>query len=74
MHQTASKIGVYLFVYLFFNAVLNPVLTVPVVPQFGLQHFELHHHLNAEVQEQLHPQLPECVSYRATHGHTRQHH
>lgn len=44
------------------------------VPQLSLQYPQLHHHFNAQIQEQLHPQLPECVSNRAAHGHAGQHH
>lgn len=54
--------------------VFNFLLLLPIVPQFSLQHSELHNHLNAQVQKQLYPQLPERVSYRAAHGYTCQHH
>lgn len=54
---------------------LNINLLIDVsVPEPGLQHPELHHHLHAKIQEQLHQELPVCLADRTAHGHAGQHH
>lgn len=62
------------FVCLLKTGFLHAHLFPPTVSQLSLQHSQLCHHLNAEVEEQLHPQLLERVSHRAAHGDACQHH
>lgn len=44
---------------LYLTAYILPFLVL----RSGLQHSEFHHHVYAQVQEQLHSQLSECVPH-----------